>query len=45
MAVPPDAIEDGDTAIVDCDRLTGPTTVTVGGDEVTALPPIVAVIV
>ena len=32
--------------IVDCDRLTAPgTTVTVGGVEVTELPPIVAVIV
>ena len=36
---------DGDTVSVDCERLTGPTTVTVGCIEVTALPPIVAVIV
>ena len=49
MVVPPDAIGDGDTVTVDCERLTAPgTTVTVGNVEVTAcrrLPPIVAVIV
>jgi len=45
VAESPDMTWDADTVIVDLDRLTGPTTITVGSVEVTAWPPIVAVIV
>ena len=46
VAIPPDGIGfDGDTAIVDCERLNGTETTLTVAAEVTAWPPIVAVIV